>query len=52
MSDVRKDVEVAGAEAMVLTALDEVAWIMNLRGSDIPYNPGERTLNDLSLAFT
>lgn len=27
------------AEILVVTALDEVAWVLNLRGSDIPYNP-------------
>lgn len=27
------------AEYLVLTALDEVAWFLNLRGSDIEYNP-------------
>ncbi|XP_017791834.1 PREDICTED: xaa-Pro aminopeptidase 1 isoform X2 [Habropoda laboriosa] len=27
------------AKALVITALDEVAYILNLRGSDIPYNP-------------
>ncbi|SCU70663.1 aminopeptidase P1, putative [Trypanosoma equiperdum] len=26
-------------EAMILSALDEVAWLTNLRGSDVPYNP-------------
>ncbi|XP_034179610.2 xaa-Pro aminopeptidase ApepP [Osmia lignaria lignaria] len=26
-------------KALVITALDEVAYILNLRGSDIPYNP-------------
>jgi len=29
------------AEAVVVTMLDEVAWLFNLRGSDINYNPGE-----------
>ncbi|KRX25907.1 Xaa-Pro aminopeptidase 1, partial [Trichinella nelsoni] len=24
---------------LVLSALDEIAWLLNLRGSDIPYNP-------------
>ena len=24
---------------MVVTALDEIAWLFNLRGSDIPFNP-------------
>eukprot|EP00761_Pharyngomonas_kirbyi_P014833 gb/GECH01014863.1/.p1 GENE.gb/GECH01014863.1/~~gb/GECH01014863.1/.p1 ORF type:complete len:617 (+),score=120.10 gb/GECH01014863.1/:1-1851(+) len=27
------------ADALVLTALDEVAWLLNLRGSDVPFNP-------------
>jgi len=26
--------------AMVVTMLDEVAWLFNLRGSDIDFNPG------------
>jgi Xaa-Pro aminopeptidase len=25
---------------MVVTMLDEVAWLFNLRGSDIDFNPG------------
>jgi len=29
------------AKAVVVTMLDEVAWLFNLRGSDINYNPGE-----------
>lgn len=28
-----------GADAMPLAALDEIAWLFNLRGSDIEYNP-------------
>ena len=24
---------------MVVTALDEIGWLFNLRGNDIPYNP-------------
>ncbi|CAF1326660.1 unnamed protein product [Rotaria sordida] len=27
------------ANAYVVTALDEIAWLFSLRGSDIPYNP-------------
>ncbi len=27
------------ADFQVITALDELAWVFNLRGSDIPYNP-------------
>ena len=33
--------EVAGT---VVNMLDEVAWLYNLRGSDIDFNPGNRTL--------
>jgi Xaa-Pro aminopeptidase len=25
---------------MVVTMLDEVAWLFNMRGSDIEFNPG------------
>ncbi|WVF66387.1 hypothetical protein IAT40_001127 [Kwoniella sp. CBS 6097] len=28
-----------GSPGMVVAGLDEVAWLFNLRGSDIPYNP-------------
>lgn len=28
-----------GATSMLVTALDEVAWLLNLRGNDIPMNP-------------
>ncbi|XP_032284260.1 xaa-Pro aminopeptidase 2 [Phoca vitulina] len=28
-----------GPTAVLLSALDETAWLFNLRGSDIPYNP-------------
>ncbi len=31
--------EKKGADVLVATALDEVAWLLNLRGSDIEYNP-------------
>jgi Xaa-Pro aminopeptidase len=31
--------EDAGAQVLVVTELDEIAWLLNLRGSDIPYNP-------------
>ncbi|XP_053977342.1 xaa-Pro aminopeptidase ApepP [Hylaeus volcanicus] len=35
----RKEMNKNKAKALVVTALDEVAYILNLRGSDIPYNP-------------
>lgn len=28
-----------GADILVLTALDDIAWVLNLRGDDVPYNP-------------
>jgi Xaa-Pro aminopeptidase len=37
----RDDLVKKKAKAMVVTMLDEVAWLFNLRGSDIDYNPGE-----------
>jgi Xaa-Pro aminopeptidase len=27
------------ADALLVTALDEIAWLFNLRGSDVSYNP-------------
>lgn len=28
-----------GAQGMIVSALDEIAWLLNLRGADIQYNP-------------
>ena len=28
-----------GADAVLLTALDQIAWVLNVRGSDVAYNP-------------
>ncbi|XP_050313116.1 xaa-Pro aminopeptidase 1-like [Anthonomus grandis grandis] len=39
IEEVRKLVKKAGADAMVVTSLDEIAWLLNLRGRDIPYPP-------------
>lgn len=36
---VRNDLKSNGADAMVVTALDEVAWLLNIRGKDLPYAP-------------
>ena len=35
----RKELEKQGAAGMLVTMLDEVAWLTNLRGSDVDYNP-------------
>ncbi len=32
-------VEQAGANSILLTALDEIAWLFNLRGTDVAYTP-------------
>lgn len=39
LSNVRKEMDEAGAGLLVLTKLDEIAWVTNLRGSDIAFNP-------------
>ena len=36
---VRAVMKEAGAEVLVVSALDDVAWLTNLRGSDITFNP-------------
>ncbi|XP_076035490.1 aminopeptidase P isoform X2 [Oratosquilla oratoria] len=39
LTELRKQMKEENASMVVLTALDEVAYIYNLRGSDIAYNP-------------
>lgn len=39
VKDVQKKLEENEADLFVVTALDEVAWLFNLRASDIAYNP-------------
>lgn len=39
LARVREEMQKKGVEALFLSALDEVAWLFNLRGSDVPYNP-------------
>lgn len=36
---VRQELTKWGVDGLVLGALDEIAWLLNLRGSDVPYNP-------------
>ncbi len=36
---VKKELEKAGASQLLLTSLEDIAWITNLRGSDIPCTP-------------
>ncbi|KAM7284626.1 hypothetical protein ISCGN_001720 [Ixodes scapularis] len=39
IADIRQDMTQKSASVLVITALDEIAWLFNLRGSDIDYNP-------------
>jgi Xaa-Pro aminopeptidase len=39
LEDLRKELEKKKSEGIVLSMLDEIAWLFNLRGSDIDYNP-------------
>ena len=36
---IRKDMAKAGADTLILTQLSDIAWLMNLRGSDVMCNP-------------
>lgn len=38
ITDMRAQVKIMGADAIFLSALDQTAWLLNLRGSDIVYN--------------
>lgn len=39
MKKVREKMEEAGADVFIDAALDEIAWLLNLRGNDIAYTP-------------
>lgn len=39
LTAIRAEMAQAGAEALILTKLDEIAWVTNLRGSDVSHNP-------------
>lgn len=36
---VRQAIEAAGADSLLLSALDEIAWLLNIRGNDVHCNP-------------
>ena len=36
---VRKHLHNRRAGALLLSSLDDIAWVLNLRGADVPYNP-------------
>jgi Xaa-Pro aminopeptidase len=39
LSDIRNKMEELGASAHIISSLDDVAWTLNLRGSDVQSNP-------------
>jgi len=39
IAHIRDELAVRKAEALVITTLDSIAWLYNIRGSDIEYNP-------------
>lgn len=39
LEDLRKELEKKNSLGFIVSMLDEIAWLFNLRGSDIPYNP-------------
>ncbi len=39
MQRVMQAVKAAGADSLLVTALDEIAWLFNLRGSDVEFTP-------------
>lgn len=39
LSAVRQTMEAAGADSLLLSALDEIAWLLNIRGNDVHCNP-------------
>lgn len=39
LADVRRAVRAAGAEGFLLSRIDDLMWLFNIRGNDIPCNP-------------
>ena len=39
LAELREELKKKKAPGFVVSVLDEIAWLFNLRGSDIPYNP-------------
>jgi len=39
LSEVRERMQALGGENYILTSLDDIAWLFNIRGNDIAYNP-------------
>lgn len=39
LEELRKELDKKKSSGFIISMLDEVAWLFNLRGNDIPYNP-------------
>ncbi|HUN93238.1 MAG TPA: aminopeptidase P family protein [Burkholderiaceae bacterium] len=39
LAAIREQVRQAGADFHLVSTLDDIAWMLNLRGADVPYNP-------------
>lgn len=39
LTQIRQNIRNSHGNSLIITALDEIAWIYNLRGSDVPCNP-------------
>ncbi|KAL3425766.1 xaa-pro aminopeptidase [Phlyctema vagabunda] len=39
LEDLRKELDKKKSSGFIVSMLDEIAWLFNLRGNDIPYNP-------------
>ncbi|HEY5523937.1 MAG TPA: aminopeptidase P family N-terminal domain-containing protein, partial [Clostridium sp.] len=39
LSEVREKMQILKGENYILTSLDDIAWLFNIRGNDIAYNP-------------
>lgn len=39
LNEVREEMKNKGANYYILTSLDDIAWLLNIRGTDVPNNP-------------
>lgn len=39
LNEVREEMKHLGADYYILTSLDDIAWLLNIRGADVPNNP-------------
>lgn len=39
LAGIRQEMEKAGANYYLVTTLDDIAWVLNIRGRDVEYNP-------------